>query len=419
MNLQDMLGNAMPNFTARVTNNGATDTGVGFNDVFEYSYDNGLTWTTWNTIPKSALGVGSFAEDAMTFTPPFSGVVLIQHCVDQFDVIGEYNETVADNCESIGPFTVTAPAPPSVSLSACELPARVNCDAAGSLTVPAGADVEVVWSSANATDCLLSGGVSDVGTSGVVIDSAVSGNFTYDITCNGSLSSVTDQISVTTINPADLVPLIGPVSNGVYGSSTYSSVSLIYSVRNDGDQIAGASVTRIEFDEGDNGSIDNTVNSPTASISASGGESNTNNLVIATDVPVGTHRITVTADVNNEVFEASGEGNNTQSFTFTLIPQDPGIDITGDAVVRGGDQAELSWNTNSTANMTCTVTGPLTATYPTGVLTTFNPSVDGQTGSVTTDIINAKFTFTLTCLEGSVTHTSTHGVEVAPAFQEV
>ena len=103
------------NITAEVLNNGALPTGVGFDNIFEYSYtSNTGPWTQINTVANAALANGAVGApvDSVSFTPPNSGNIYIQHCVDHNNDVAETDESAADQCSVMGPINVVgAPAP--------------------------------------------------------------------------------------------------------------------------------------------------------------------------------------------------------------------------------------------------------------------------------------------------------------------
>jgi predicted extracellular nuclease len=96
---------------------------------------------------------------------------------------------------------------------------------------------------------------------------------------------------------------------------------------------------------------------------------------------------------------------------------DPGITIwPSQSVIRTGQQTTINWNTNSVLNMNCRVSGPGNFSA-----TSFNPSVNGSTGSSTSGTLTSAQIYQLNCTEpitGTTFSTSTR-VSVSGTYQEI
>lgn len=125
----------------------------------------------------------------------------------------------------------------------------------------------------------------------------------------------------------------------------------------------------------------------------------------------------VTAEVNYDTsITETDYNNNTLSRTFTVRPPDPEIQISAVRdIVRTGERATITWDVVATYPMDCEVSGP-------GVSYSFDPSVNGTTGTrQTTPRTNASI-YTVTCNEPTTDTTFTSGelrVEVVPRVQEL
>ena len=87
---------------------------------------------------------------------------------------------------------------------------------------------------------------------------------------------------------------------------------------------------------------------------------------------------------------------------------EPSLVLTAPAFILGGDTVEFSWDTGTTDPFNCVLFGPA------GVLYEFDPSVDGATGSYTSQPLRNKSIFTLQCTDPSTgaEYSTTATVEV-------
>jgi hypothetical protein len=115
------------NLSAEVRNT-SSDTAAGaFSDDFTYSYTGSSG--PWTPIPggviarPSGLAVNTTAMDNVSFIPPLSGTLYIQHCVDSYNQVPEgVNET--PNCRVSGGISVGVPLVDCnlATISGCGLP---------------------------------------------------------------------------------------------------------------------------------------------------------------------------------------------------------------------------------------------------------------------------------------------------------
>lgn len=284
-------------------------------------------------------------------------------------------------------------------------------------TIMQGESVTLTWETTGMIDECVAGadwsGVKAVDGTEVVTN--ITSNRFFTITCTGPVGTIADEVTVITTTLANLIPAgLSLTPSSVFNSTTgmYESLYVQYSVTNDGGVATPAFMNRLSLDRFADGSYEQTVESATAGGLAVGADSPLFPVLIATNVPFGTHRLRLNVDNNNVVTE-SNESDNEQIVTIAVPVPDPGLEFRAEpTVVRSGQSTKLSWDTNATFPMNCTVRGPQVAH-------TFNPSIAGPTGQKTTGALTAKSEFRLQCTVGDAVFTKTAWVEVIPGVQEI
>jgi hypothetical protein len=117
--------------------------------------------------------------------------------------------------------------------------------------------------------------------------------------------------------------------------------------------------------------------------------------------------------LEEDIITTSGGG-----FGPTL--QNPNYEISfGSDVIRAGSQTLLYWDTKVNYSMSCEIKGP--TTFGTNGVYTFDPSIDGVTGSVSTGVLSSAQVFRITCHEPitNTTYFTETRVDVIGALKEV
>lgn len=245
----------------------------------------------------------------------------------------------------------------------------------------------------------------------------VSADSTYTLTCTGIAGSVTEVVTVHTKTPANLLPIglsLSPSTIFDTTTGTYDSLFVQYSVRNDGDTNAGAFLNRIRLDRGADGSYEESVNDSIDGGLAASAETPLSPLLLASNVPFGTHRVYIKADVLDAVDEGD-ETDNEDSFLLTVPVPNPHLEVTADpALLRSGESTVISWNTQVTFPMDCIVRGPKLS-YD------FDPSTNGAADSRMVSGVTAKSEYLLRCTEptSGTVFTDSVWVQVIPTVQEI
>lgn len=258
--------------------------------------------------------------------------------------------------------------------------------------------------------------------SGGVTDPTPGSSLTYTVSCtNDSGSTVNRSVTVTSLDLPDLTIAIQPETlSSTFDPATgnYDSVSIPIFVENvSGTDVLNTFTVTIELDY-DGGGVPEAVRTYNiAGLTGSGPGAANTQVVTFNSVPFGLNTVvTAVVDSANDVAE-SNEGNNEDTRNVAQVPPDIDMDLTIDPadLVRGGEDAVLEWDTNAAFPMTCTLSGPALATI------TFDPSVDGPTGTAVAGPITAKSVYTLTCIEPntSTTYTASVSVETTGSVEEI
>lgn len=308
-------------------------------------------------------------------------------------------------------YTVRSVAvPPVVTLTASES------------SVFEGEDVTLTWTviGNSLSDCTAggdwSGSKSAAGGSEDIL--SLTTDQTYTLACTGyGGTSDPATTSVTVLSKPNLVPTfsIDPSSTFDPVTGVYDSLSINYSIANNGDTGAGAFMNEFELDRDDDGSSDDT-SIDTLSGVAAHSNSPTRSVLLASSVPFGDHRVYVRADQPGDVIDETDETDNEDDRLVTVPPPDPDMTLTvSDEYVRAGEDVTLSWNMVGVYPMDCSVFGPGMATHD------FDPSVDGPSDFVTVSDLTAKSEFTFECTEPvtGVTFSQKKTVEVVGQQEEL
>jgi hypothetical protein len=117
-------------------------------------------------------------------------------------------------------------------------------------------------------------------------------------------------------------------------------------------------------------------------------------------------------DLAEDIVSGSGGGSGPS------LP-DPGIEIVLDTeIIRSGSESLLTWDTKVNYPMSCEIIGP--SSFGTNGLYTFDPSVSGSIGSVSTGPLSSAQIFELECYEAITdsTFNTTKRIDVAGKLQE-
>ena len=170
-----------------------------------------LTWSTANTTTCAASG-------------GWAG----QKTLSGSQQVGPLYETTSFTLECSGPqgtiadtviVTVTAPPPPPPTLTF----------AANPLTVAAGGQSQLTWSSTDATSCTASGAWSGAkATSGSELSPLVNAPSTFTLACTGQSGSVTKSVTVDVTYPTPTVDLTANPMTVLSGNSTMLNWAVEY-----------------------------------------------------------------------------------------------------------------------------------------------------------------------------------------------
>ncbi len=197
-------------------------------------------------------------------------------------------------------------------------------------------------------------------------------------------------------------------------TGVYDTVYVQYSIRNEGETDAGSFTNRLLLDRDANGTNDEIVNDQISGGLQAGTDTPLTSLYLASNVPFGTHRVIVKADVLDTVVEESEDDNET-SFLITIPVPDPRLELVAEPkLLRSGQTTRLRWNTNALFPMDCVIRGPQAAHQ-------FDPSVNGAVGSLVTGSLESKSTYLLRCTEPSTgtVFSVTTTVEVIGRIEEI
>jgi hypothetical protein len=318
-----------------------------------------------------------------------------------------------------------APNPPTVTHPTGSAPPNTNTTFTISGSDPDNDTVfyEIDWDNDGAYDATSASVPSGTAVS-AVHNWSVTGSQTFKVrtvdagglrsTWTSHTITITDSVTppATTSKPNFNLPIISYTPSSGFNITTgeYDSIDVTFQTTNNGGSDTTTSANyQFQFDRGSNGYEVNTTGSL--------GLLNINQSVSRTEtvsgaIPFGSNRIRVFVDSGNSVDE-SDESDNLRILDFTLGPPNPNLDISADRLlVRSGEKITLTWNTKVTYPMACQVFGPGITT------TTFDPSINGATGTKVSEKINAKSVFTLSCVVAGTTFTDTVTIEAQGVIEE-
>jgi hypothetical protein len=195
----------------------------------------------------------------------------------------------------------------------------------------------------------------------------------------------------------------------------YNYLSMSYSVQNTGETPAGSFTNHFNttVDQYYDGEVYNH-NSSRSMSGLAGLGSRADSVVLGDDIPFGNVAMSSSVDYGNNVDE-SNEVDNIESTTYTLLPLDPGMTIDAPDLVRSDNTFEISYDTVAQYYLECRVEGGGLSNVH-----TFNPRLDGTTGTLTFGPITNKSMIVLTCVEPTTntTFTASDTVEVVSSFEE-
>lgn len=282
-----------------------------------------------------------------------------------------------------------------------------------------GDDVQLQWSTTGAIDqCTASGGWTGAKSvaGGTQWVTQVTADSTFTIECIGLAGSDSDTVQVHVQSRPNLVPIglsLSPSSVFDTATGVYDSLFVQYSVQNAGETAAGAFVDQIKLDRGANGSYEERIDVSVEELAA-GADTPVQSLLLAVDVPFGSHQVFLKTDVFDAVTE-SDEGDNEKVLLLSVPVPDPNIELSASpSLIRSGGSVTVSWDTKVTFPMDCEVRGPK-------LTHDFDPRVAGAEDSRIVSGITAKSEYHIQCTEPSTgtTFTDTAWVEVLPTIQEI
>jgi hypothetical protein len=295
----------------------------------------------------------------------------------------------------------------------------------GPLSLNIGSSAVISWSSVNAASCAIYG--ADL-PSGALIGQAASGSYNisnvansdnYVVVCDGA----NDQVSLTVVNtslpppstskPNFNEPIISYAPSAGFNLATgeYDSIDVTFQTTNNGQSNTTNNANyRFQFDRANGLNVNTTGSMGLLNIGQPFSEQET-----VLSVPFGNTRIRVEVDDYPGVgsVDESDETDNYRELSFNLPPPSPGLSITANRLlVRSGEKVTLTWDTGAVYPMNCQVYGPGITT------TTFDPSIDGATGTEVSEKINAKSVFILSCVVAGTTFTDTVTTETQGVIEE-
>lgn len=297
-----------------------------------------LTWSTANTTVCSASG-------------GWAG----QKTLNGSQQVGPLNDTTSFTLECSGPqgtvadtvvVTVTDPPPPPPTLNFTANP----------LTVAAGGQSQLTWSTTDATSCAASGGWSGSRpTSGSQLSPLVNAPSTFTLTCTGQSGSVTKSVTVDVTYPTPIVDLTANPMTVLSGNSTTLNWAVEYA----------------------------------STCTASGGWSGNKSIGgFETSIPL--------TETTTFTLTCSGDGGSTSdSVTVDVTYPQPTLTLSAvPSTVMAGGTSALSWS--STGATSCTASGAWSG-------------AKAVNGSENTNPLNMSSTYTLTCTGpgGSVAKSAT------------
>ncbi|MEK7638628.1 MAG: PKD domain-containing protein [Patescibacteria group bacterium] len=312
-------------------------------------------------------------------------------------------------------------APPPPATATLEVSVNGGAWSTGDPTINPGDTVRVRWRSTSATTCtgtnFNTAGATNNNVGVLVNNGLLAPGTTLPLTlrCSGAGGNGSDTVSVTIRDLPNLTtPSISVVPNlasfdPVTGA--YGSVSVSFTTGNNGGSNSAATNYRLILTDrnGARGPRTGTINALAA------GASHPVITLTESNVLFGLITVEVWVDWADSVTEGD-ESDNYSSFNYDTGLPNPNIDITADKiVVRSGDSAMLSWDTKASYPMNCSVFGPTISTY------TFDPSVDGPTGTLPTGALSTKSNFVLECTEPitSKTFSDTVSIEIEGLVEEI
>jgi hypothetical protein len=343
-----------------------------------------------------------------------------------------YGTTVVearDGATALDSAEIVADCAPDLSWNGAVCEADVPVDApqvtltvdggAGPVSVEVGDSVQLEWVVTAVADmCTASGDwsgpVSPIGGTQTVL---ATNDATYSIQCSGpGGASDIETVEVYVLSLPDLVPQlsVSPASVFDFTTGSYSTLIINYNVDNTGETDTPEFTNRLQLDRGNDGVMNETEYDFIATGLQANEGTGMRSLFLANNVPLGSHRVYVMADVYDEVAE-SDETNNERSISLLVTAPDPNISLTADrTMVRREDVVNLQWDINGATFLTvCVIQGP-------GIFVT--PVYPGPTtfGTIDSGAIVSKSMYTLTCTapDGN-TFTDTAIVETVGMMQEI
>jgi hypothetical protein len=281
--------------------------------------------------------------------------------------------------------------------------------------------VDLQWTSTGAADMCTgrnfsTGAASPAnGTATGIILPTPGTSLTYDVTCTTPSGSIAvDSVTISVTDPPPTPPTNLTVQGFTVISTTgfdaitgiYDAVTISGTVRNVGVDSTVPSQYELTLNTTGESFTDWT---PGLSFGTAAPTS-----AVFSNVRFGSLSLTLEADTANAVAE-SNEGDNSITNSVTLFPPTPNMTLTTPQEIIRSGTAVISWNTDASYPMDCTVAGA-------GITPiTFDPSTDGPTGDVTTAVLTSTGLYELRCTEpltGSV-FVETLNIEVIGSVQEI
>ena len=194
-------------FRGTVNNDSSLSSGTYFYDEFRYCWGSSCNVGTGQIVSTHfqwTLGGGSSRTDtSSSLNLDQSGTLKIQYCVDSTipDRVNEADESYDNNCE-VSTFEVTTDAPAPTADVKVRNVTEGGSFQDGTLTIEDGQEVELSWSSTNASSCSgtnFSTGSGDTrnGTQSTVTEPTSPNSTNYTVACTGAGGTAYDVVTVT------------------------------------------------------------------------------------------------------------------------------------------------------------------------------------------------------------------------------
>lgn len=213
---------------------------------------------------------------------------------------------------------------------------------------------------------------------------------TYRVECTDGITVAVQEITVAAPVQPELYAYLQPATRSEafnYTTGSYDEYTVNFVLANDAPtDEPGPIPYTVSLDLGANGTYEETQNGTFAS--GVGPDDQESRNITFTDIPFGDMRVLVDIDY---------PGLDALQTVVTVPPPEPesALEVTP-IIVRTGTEALIEWDVGAAYPMNCTLRGG-------SLLTTFDPSLDGATGSTTTPALHSAMQYELRCIEPNTT----------------